>query len=84
MKIFFSYEPGFGAKMLALNIEKANFILFERWSAICLSDNHIVRNGDGIVQRVDTIKYLSLYLNTKLHLIIYGTFRKKYCQLCLR
>jgi exonuclease III len=55
-----------GANMLALNVEKTNFVLFERRSAIRLSDNHVVRYGDGIVQRVDTIKYLGLYLDTKL------------------
>jgi hypothetical protein len=54
------------ANMLALNVEKTNFILFERRSAIRLSDNHVVLYGDGIVQREDTIKYLVLYLDTKL------------------
>jgi hypothetical protein len=53
--------------MLALNVEKTNFVLFERRrSAIRLCDNHVVRYGDDIVQRVDTIKYLGLYLDTKL------------------
>jgi hypothetical protein len=39
-----------------------------------------VRYGAGIAQRVDTIKYLGLYQDTKLgfSVIIYGTFRKNY------
>jgi hypothetical protein len=56
----------FGANMLALNVEKINFVLFERRSAIRLSDNHFMRKGECFVQRVDTIKYLGLYLDTKL------------------
>jgi exonuclease III len=52
--------------MLALNVEKTNFILFERRSPICLSDNHVVRFGNGIVKRVDSVKYLGLHLDTKL------------------
>jgi hypothetical protein len=31
-----------------------------------LADNNVVRYGTGIPQRVDTIKYLGLYLDTKL------------------
>jgi hypothetical protein len=41
---------------------RTNFVLSERRSAIRLSNNHVLRYGDGIVQRVDTIKYLGLYL----------------------
>jgi hypothetical protein len=37
--------------MLALHVEKTNFVLFERRSAIRLSDNHVVRYEDGIVQK---------------------------------
>jgi hypothetical protein len=72
-----------GANMLALNVEKTNFVLFERRSAIRLTDNHVVRYGDGIVQRVDTIKYLGLYLDTKLGFSDLvrqcGTLGKGYC-----
>jgi hypothetical protein len=67
------------ANMLALNVEETNFVLFERRSTIRLLDNHVMRYGDGIVQRVDTIKYLGLYLDTNL-----GFSGQKYCHLCLR
>jgi hypothetical protein len=75
----------FSSNMLALNVEKTKFVLFERRSAIRMSDNHVVRYGDGITQGVDPIKYLGLYLDTKLGFSdhIRHIRKKKYCQLCL-
>jgi hypothetical protein len=44
-------QTWFSANMLALNVEKTNFVLFERRPAILLPDNHVLRYGDGIVQK---------------------------------
>jgi hypothetical protein len=53
----------FDANLLALNVDKTNFINFERRSDVLLSDQYVVRYGNEIVRRVDSVKYLGLHLD---------------------
>jgi Reverse transcriptase (RNA-dependent DNA polymerase) len=55
------------ANMLSLNVEKTNLIIFERRNDVRLSDHHVVSYGGEIVQRVDSVKYLGLYLDSKIN-----------------
>jgi hypothetical protein len=43
----------FDANLLALNVDKINFVIFERWRDVLLSDHYVVRYGNEIVRRVD-------------------------------
>jgi hypothetical protein len=39
-------------------VEKTNFVIFERRGDVLLSDQYVVRYGNEIVRRVDSVKYL--------------------------
>jgi hypothetical protein len=56
----------FDANLLALNVDKTNFVIFERRRDVLLSDQYVVRYGNEIVRRVDSVKYLGLHLDSKI------------------
>jgi hypothetical protein len=45
----------FDANLLALNVDKTNFVIFERRRDVFLSDQYVVRYGNEIVRRVDSV-----------------------------
>jgi hypothetical protein len=51
---------------LVLNVDKTNFVIFERRRDVLLSDQYVVRYGNEIVRRVDSVKYLGLHLDSKI------------------
>jgi hypothetical protein len=48
----------FDANLLAHNVDKTNFVIFDRRRDVLLSDQYVVRYGDEILRRVDSVKYL--------------------------
>jgi hypothetical protein len=45
----------FDANLLALNVDKTNFVIFERRRDVFLSDQYVVRYENEIVRRVDSV-----------------------------
>jgi hypothetical protein len=43
------------ANLLALNVDKTTFVIFERRHDILLSDQYVVRYGNEIVRRVNSV-----------------------------
>jgi hypothetical protein len=52
----------FDANLLALNVDKTNLVIFERRRDALLSDQYVVRYGNEIMRRLDSVKYLGLHL----------------------
>jgi hypothetical protein len=47
-------------------VDKTNFVIFDRRRDVLLSDQCVVRYGDEILRRVDSVKYLGLHLDSKI------------------